>query len=346
MNIIILAKNREGYTSGYYHQDIVDALKRRANCYLYGEGYPQYNTEDTIDDVIAKSPFPKDQIDIIVVGTSWEIQALAIEESDPHPRINLSKLDMPKVFFLNKEYKKLDKKLEFAKSNNFDCIFTVHHDYEKWEAQTGLPFVRLPFAADPKRFRDYGLLRRYDFGFTGALHKTHTDIRYRVKCVLFKAPEVKSNLGMSRLLKKNPLKEEFRRYKIYWAEWGARGLWGNSLLPSGMNYAKFLNTFKAFLSTPSAAGLIGTRYFECMATKTLLLCPQSEYYGDMFQDGYNCLMFREDLSDFADKLEYILSEDTERQRILENAYLDFISNHTYDHRIEKVFNMLGINPGR
>ena len=114
------------------------------------------------------------------------------------------------------------------------------------------------------------------------------------------------------------------------------------MLPSGIKYAKFLNSFKTFLSTPSATGLIGTRYFECMATKTLLFCPQSEHYGDMFRDGHNSLMFREDLSDFEERLEYILSDDTERQRIAENAYLDFISNHTYDHRIEKVLDMLRI----
>lgn len=342
MNIIILTKNYEKYVSGYYHHDINQAFMTKGDCYLYGEGYPKYDRNDTIQDVIAKSSFDKGNIDLIVVGTSWEEQNPSIEESDPHPNISLGELNVPKVFFLNKEYKKLDKKLEYAKRNNFDLTCTVHHSSEKWAKKTGLNFLRLAFAADPERFRDYGLPRKYDFGFTGALHKTFTDIRYRIKCILFENPEVKSNLGMEALFKRNPIKEEFKKYQIYWAEWGARGLLRKSLLPTGIKYSKFLNSFKAFLSTPSAAGLIGTRYFECMAAKTLLFCPESEHYNDMFKERYNCVMFREDLSDFAEKLHYILSDDSERERIIENAYQDFVSNHTYVKRIEKVLKALGL----
>lgn len=340
MNVIILAKNYEKYVSGYYHQDIINAFKRREDCYLYGEGYPKYNKDDTIEDVISKSPFDKSKIDLIVVGTSWEIQDPTVEETNPHPKIYLSKLNIPKVFFLNKEYKKLDKKLEYAKRNNFDYVFTVHHDYKKWAEQTGLNFIRLPFAADPERFRDFGLPKKYDFGFTGNLHKTHTDIRYRIKCMLFKDPEVKSNLGISVLFRRTPLKEQFKKYKIYWAEWGALSITRKSLLPSSIEYARFLNSFKVFLSTPSAVGIINTRYFECMAVKTLLFCPESEYYEGLIKNGYNCVMFSEDLSDFEEKLDYILANETVRDNIVENAYNDFINYHTYDKRIEKVLSIV------
>ena len=340
MNIILLTKNYEKYVSGYYHHDIVNAFNRSGNCHLYGEGYPKYNKEDTIQDVIAKSPFERGEIHLIVVGTSWEDEDSGVEKSDPHPLINLSELEIPKIFFLNKEYKKLDRKLEYAEKNDFDLVCTVHHDYKKWADQTGLHFIQLPFAADPVRFKDFGLPKKYDFGFTGALHVSHTDIRYNIKCILFDNPKIKSNLGLCVLFRKNPIKEKFRKYKIYWAEWGSRSIAGRSLLPSGIRYAKFLSSFKTFLSTPSATGIIGTRYFECMATKTLLFCPESEYYGDMFKNDYNCVMFKEDLSDFEEKLDYVLSDAAERNRILETAYNDFINNHTYDMRIQKVLSML------
>ena len=341
MNIIILTKNYEKYVSGYYHHDINKAFMTKGNCYLYGEGYLKYNKNDTIQDIIAKSPFDEKDIDLIVVSTSWEIQDPQIEESDPHPRINLSTLEIPKVFFLNKEYKKLNKKLKYAKENNFNLVCTVHHDYKKWAEQTGLNFIRLPFAANPERFKDYGLPKKYDFGFTGALHSTYTDIRYEIKCKLFKNPYVKSNLGASVLFRKNPLKEEFRKYKIYWAEWGARNIFGRSLLPPLNRYPKFLSSFKTFLSTPGPIGIIGTRYFECMAVKTLLFCPESEH-NNIFKDGYNCVTFKEDLYDFDEKVHWILSNDAKRDRIIENAYKDFINNHTYENRIEKVINILGL----
>lgn len=55
-----------------------------------------------------------------------------------------------------------------------------------------------------------------------------------------------------------------------------------SLLPVGEKYLKFLREFKIFLSTPSAKGLIGTRFFEIMASKTLLFIPESTYYDNLF----------------------------------------------------------------
>ena len=51
-------------------------------------------------------------------------------------------------------------------------------------------------------------------------------------------------------------------------------------------------------------------------------------------------MFKEDLSDFEEKLVYVLSNEEARERIVRNAYEDFINNHTYDNRIEKVLNMV------
>jgi len=346
MNIIILAKNREKYISGYYHQDIINAFKKVGNCYLYGENYPKYDKNDNIEDVIAKSPFNKQRIDLIVVGTSWESENSSITESDPHPRINLRKINIIKIFFLNKEYKNLDKKLKYAKDNNFDYVFTAHHDYKKWANQTGLRFFQLLFAADPNRFKDYELSKKYDFGFTGALHRDFIDIRYKIKYKLFKNPEIKSYVSRSILFEKKSLKESFKEYKIYWAEWGAKNFLGRNLLPYGNDYVKFLNSFKVFLNTPSAIGIINTRYFECLAVKTLLFCPETKYYVNTFKDNYNCVMFKENLSDFEQKLEDIINDERKRHRIIENGYKDFIINHTYDKRVETVLNILKINFNR
>lgn len=102
MNVILLAQNYENFISGYYYDDIVNTFRRKHNCFMYGAGYPGYNLEDTIEDVIFKSPFKKDDINLIVVGTSWETQNMRKPESDPHPSINLKYLEVPKIFFLNK----------------------------------------------------------------------------------------------------------------------------------------------------------------------------------------------------------------------------------------------------
>jgi len=343
MNVILLAQNYENYKSGYYHDDIVRVFRRKYNCFVYGKGYPGYELKDTIEDVIAKSPFKKSDIDIIVIGTSWEIQNSNNPESDPHPNINLSQLKIPKIFFLNKEYKKLQKKFEYIKKNKFDLAISAHPKCEYWSKKIGFPFLKSHFAIDKERFEKLNKLnipKTYNFGFTGSLHKKYTDIRYKIKCEIFDNPHVKSNLGLSILFKKNPIKPEYRKYKIYWAEWGARSLFGKSLLPTGEEYLKFLRKFKIFFSTSSAEGLVGTRFFEIMASKTLLFIPESEFYDGLFKDGVNCCIFKKDLSDFKKKLEYYLSHLEERKKICENAYQDVMKNHTYETRIEKIINKL------
>lgn len=363
INMIILTKNCEKYVSGYYHHDINEAFMKRSNCYLYGEGYPGYNQNDTIQDVMAKSHFNKNNIDLIVVGTSWEIQDENIKESDPHPHIVLNKLDIPKIFFLNKEYKKLREKLEYAKKNRFDLVCTVHHNYKKWAEQTGLYFIQLPFAVNLDRFKVFKMPKEYDLGFTGALHQDHTDIRYRIKCKLFKNPTIKNSLDINALPMRDLLEDQFKRYDIYWSEWEARNIlkrvllplktkWAKweiksiltgKLFPSRTEYPKFLNSFKVFLSTPGPISIIGTRYFECIAAKTLLFCPESEFYNNMFREGYNCVMFKKDLSNFSENLHYILANDSERNRITKNAYQDVLSKHNYDTRIERVLKALALS---
>jgi len=336
MNILLLSKNYEKYTSGYYHQDIINSFHKKGNCFLYGEGYPKYDINDSIDDVISKSRDCFAQVDLIVVGTSWELQNPQIPQSDPHPNINLSKtVNVPKIFFLNKEYKKLDAKLEYAVKNRFDLVCTVHPDWEKWQSKTNLRFLLLPFAIDPERFKPLNITRKWDFAFTGNLHRTHLDTRFSVKKVLFKEKylEEKSNLSYNAFYKRM-IKDDLKKYKIYWAEWGAKkGIFHQSLVPRGQAYNRLLNKSKVFLNTPSAVGIINTRFFELMSTKTLILCPESEFYFDVIKDGVNCITFKKDLSDFKQKLIAAVDDEAFRNRIVEQAYKN-IGLNSYDKRID------------
>lgn len=341
--IIILTKNYEDYTSGYYHDDIIRVFRRKYNCFLYGPGYPDYNIKDTIKEVISKSPFKKNEIDLIIVGTNWENQNPRISKSDLHPAINLSYLKIPKIFFLNKEYKKLEKKLEYIKRNKFDLVVTAHPKSELWGKKLGIPFLKSHFAIDKAKFKELNKLnipKVYDFGFTGSLHRNYIDERYKIKCEIFENPQLKSNVGLQVLFKRNPIKLGFRDYKIYWAEWKTYSLLGKSLLPVGKEYLKFLRKFKVLLSTCSAEGLVGTRFFEIMASKTLLFIPESKFYNGLFKDGINACIFKKDMSDFKDKLEYYLFHEKERNRVCQNAYQDTIENHTYDKRLERIINFL------
>ena len=333
-NIIILSKNYEKYLSGSYHQDIIDSLCKLANTYLYGYGYKNYSLNDNFENVIEKSPFKIDNVDLIICSTSWDDDS-SITNVDPHPNIKLGGIhQIPKIYFLNKEYKKLELRFKYIQHQKFDLVCTVHPKAYEWSETLGIKFLHLPFGVSLDRFSYLDINRKYDFAFTGAVHKNYIDYRYLVKCELFKSQklEVKSNLGLNRLLNTNPISKKFQKYNIYWAEWGARSLTYKSLLPTGLEYVKLMNMSKVFLNTPSAVGIFNTRFFELMATKTLILCPESDSYLSLLKDGINCVMYNPNMSDFDEKLVKCIEDNHFRKTITDNAYKN-IEKHSYDARI-------------
>lgn len=342
--IIVLTKNYERYISGNYHMDLLRALEKKFEVYKYGEGYPNYDISDTINEVINKSGIAINDLYAVVVSTTWEDEREEVSSSDPHPNIDLNNLLCKKLFFLNKEYKKIDYKLDYIKKNRFDLVITVlpERTYKEWEVKTGIKFMQSHFGINSEEFKDMNIQRKYDFTFTGNLHVKYTDKRIKVKKELFDNKTIKSNIGRSRIINVvNPIKKEYRHLNIYWAEWGAKSVLGHSLLPTGKEYVKLMNESKVFLSTLSADGILGTRFFEIMATKAVLFCPEDDYYG-VLQDGVNCIMYKQDMSDFKQKLFNILQDNNYREEIVNRAFL-FAKKQTYEERIELIFSRLEEN---
>ena len=109
----------------------------------------------------------------------------------------------------------------------------------------------------------------------------------------------------------------------------------DSDLPHGENYARLINQCKAWLSTPSAIDIVGPRFYEVMASKTLLFCSKSDAYEGLFENDIHCAMFNPDLSDFDDRLFYYLNHETKRRAVIESAYSHILKNHTWEKRIEQ-----------
>ena len=97
------------------------------------------------------------------------------------------------VIFLNKEYTRLEEKLNAIKNNKFDLIFTHLHDFEQYN-DTLIDSVFLPLACSYEnisnmRFRKLEE-RKYDLFFSGILqnweHKhTQSDLRKKIQYELF-----------------------------------------------------------------------------------------------------------------------------------------------------------------
>ena len=324
LNILVLQPDFSRYTSAYYQHAFTEALGRRHRVFRYGPdkfgpGIGEYDQGHAIEDVLKLCPF---EPDLICFAAGWELEDPNVAEFDPHPAIQVAELDIPSVMVLNKEYKKLDKKFEFVQRNGIRMVFTVHHYFDRWQQEIGVPFIHFPFAVDPELFRDYGLKKRYSVGFSGQLQQQYSDVRVRIKDNLFW---------------KRPIKvPRYWGVRVFWSEGRLR--WINQSVES---YARLINRSKMWISTPSPADLVGTRYYEVMAAKTLLFCSRHPAYAGLFDDGSHCVMFEPDLSDFDDKLFHYLRHDDERAAIVEEAHGHVLQNHTWDTRIEQFTTEVG-----
>ena len=98
-------------------------------------------------------------------------------------------------------------------------------------------------------------------------------------------------------------------------------------------YFNLLAKSKIVLNTLSPMGLVGTRYYESMASKALVFCEESSIYSKIFMDK-TYMTFKTDLSDFEEKLLFILENPQMASNIVERAYKHVMEEHTWRDRIK------------
>ena len=315
LKILVLQPDFSEYTSAYYQHEFTTTLAGVHDVFRYGPRLQGYDERHSITDVLGTCPF---EPDLICFAAGWELEDESVPEYDPHPAIAVRDLAIPSVMVLNKEYKKLGKKFEFIRRNRIRKVFTVHHHFSKWEREVGVPFVHFPFAVNPKTFGGAGTQRRFDLGFSGLLQRRYSNVRSSIRDRLFVSWPIK--------------RPRYWGTRIFWSDGARRLPFVNRRVSE---YAKLLASAKMWLSTPSPAGLVGTRYYEIMASKTLLFCSRSDAYDGLFEDGKHCAMFDSDLSDFDEMLFYYLRNDDVRIEIAEAGYSHVLENHTWRRRISQ-----------
>ena len=313
LDILVFQPDFSQYSGAYYQHGFVEELCHSHNVFRYGPRIEKYSTKHDIFDVLKICPFSPD---LICFAAGWELEDWSIPDFDPHPNLRSDKVNIPKVMILNKEYKKLDKKFKFIYDNDIQAVFTVHQNYKKWREEVGVEFIHFPFAINKKMFNDHGESKKYAFGFSGRLHEKHINVR----------TDIKKHIFLVSLFKK----PRYWGYQIAWKE----GLYGR-LLPVKSSYARLINQSKIWLSTPSAIDIVGTRFYEIMASKSLLFCNRHSAYEGLFEDKKHCIMFESDLKDFDDKLFYYIKHESERQEIVNRAYSHTMENHTWERRVEQ-----------
>tara|TARA_Y100000816_G_C26095902_1_gene579985 strand:- start:898 stop:1821 length:924 start_codon:yes stop_codon:yes gene_type:complete len=290
-----------------YYKDIVETLKVNNDVLV--------KTTELSETVSTFKP------DVVIIGFGI---TNCSGNKGPKLKIKLD-VEIPIYVILNKEYAGLQAKMEWIKSIKppVKKVFTVHQDYLKWQEQHTIPFTRIMWSADKSLFKKYDDIYKYDFFFSGVIREEQTgNLREKIHGTLGKLDKYKKLVKVA-FFKNNKL--------------------SNTLYTFGpKEYAKTINHSRIVLTTTGPIDLVGTRYFEIMASnKALILCNRmpKEVYGDIVIDKMNCVMF-DDENDFVEKCKYYLENEDERLKIVNKAYEYFLQRHTWQHKVKHLISNL------
>ena len=76
-----------------------------------------------------------------------------------------------------------------------------------------------------------------------------------------------------------------------------------------------------------------------MACSSVIMCPSNGNYSDIMKDGFNCVMYEPNLSDFYEKLNKILTDEGYR-KLISNEGLELVKYHSYSTKIKNLFSKL------
>jgi hypothetical protein len=265
-----------------------------------------------------------EKCEVLVLGPGF----LCDEWLQKNKDLPLHKLDKTKCLFLNKEYKNLNQKIEFINKNNIQIVFTAHHSFKEWNSRCpNATFYKIPFAYNQDIFTDYQEKKIYDLGFTGNLFNKGPYIGDEIMGKNF-------NNVRERIFDKIKTEPFYSNLQM---------LLGEDVYLKGKQYGKTINSSKIWICTPSAIDLVGTRFYEIMGCNTLLLAKVIEnenIYDGLFEEGKHFIGFKDDLSDFTEKVKYYLSNEVERVKITKSAYELVNTKHCWKHRVDKIVQIL------
>ena len=349
MRILWLEENHPAMS---YYDAIKTALEAR------GHNVSQYrhHSRNPLSGTLREGPF-----DAVLVGFGW-MQGeppLSLRYGNvrgipefSHRRCNASLLPRPYpasschcnrhgplLVLLNKEYTTIPDKMKFLRAHCVAAAFSVHHEVARYEEESGVPFHRIWFGVDALRF-SAGVLAApppappppydFDLGFTGVIRGDQTN-NWRAKIWGHSWAKLRAH-GLR--LYSGP-------------QGGVRSGVAHAELNSSM-YVAMMRASRMWLSTTGPVDLVGTRYFEVMATgTTLCVCNRMEgekalvYSSLGIAEGRHVAMFstlpefEALVINFTKRAEY----EERRRAILVRAQELALRKFTWDvvaHRVERV----------
>lgn len=123
MRILFLSKNMEKHNSASYQHEFYAELQRHTDVIPWGPGFAGYDPHQSLDELIKKY-----SITDIFVGHSWLTDGIGNYIDGAINLHSFTECEINKFAFLNKEYTRLQEKLDFFKKGRFTHIFTHHHE--------------------------------------------------------------------------------------------------------------------------------------------------------------------------------------------------------------------------
>lgn len=211
----------------------------------------------------------------------------------------------------------LGKEYRFKKAECFDYVFfnqkaavdeynQTHENKAMW----------LPHAADPAAYPKIEIIKKWDVAFVGHVQET---------------PNYN---GITRIDALDRLFKEFPNFY-----YGSRhpGFPEKNLFEDA---AKKFSQSKVVFNI-SIKDDINMRAFETLSTRSFLLTNYIPTLGDLFEDGKHLVTYKT-LDEMVEKARHYIEHDDEREAIAEAGYNEFISKHTYKHRVETVLKTIGL----
>jgi hypothetical protein len=310
LNILYLDPYSDtSYSKRYlYYEGLYNSLIKTNNVYLHRDLIVDYNA------IKRDVPFTPD---VILFGLSW------FEKHQYFDKIN--NLDIPSVCFIFKPVVNLQKKIDFCKINQIDLILTPNHQFEKFSEMACVPAKLFPYGFDPAIFQPRNFKKKYDIGFSGALHGAnhYSDGAFKNKNIRSKIHDLLKNINEINFF------------------WKSTDVLETARIHDNIEYAETINSSKIWIATQAAYGEITPRYFEIMASGTLLFCEKNPVeYSHVFKDGYNCIEFDSSLDNFEYILIKLLKNPVLFNQVTQCGKIDAMWNQTWDVRASQFVSLV------
>lgn len=339
LNVLYVTEDIWAYTAAQYQRDFVEAFGKIVRLTFYGPGNAGYHESKSLSDIEEDCGIV---FDLMFFGHAFLSDDVASKNIARFGVKRLLSSNISKVGILNKEYVNLERKLNFFSENEFTKVFSHHHDIENLGKSSKLKFHFVPFGADPDRFHYLDWENKIiDVFFSGILKNSNNDQAsdFRKEIVgelvwllgnipILRKPHYASLTILVRTVNSSVIERAFSK------------LFNINRHMSDADYASKLGLSKVVVNTHSPLQIVSTRYFETIASGSIIFTP----YNPAFEKIFNTKLWVEyaNVKEFRRKIDEFFSEPEAYSELSKLAYNEFVEAHTWDERARSVMLAIGL----